>query len=100
MLEQFLMQEKGHTHHVPLTKIPCELDPIEHVWAQAKHYSCAHCLYTLASLQHTVNLALDSVTLESVQNHFRKVGLCMFAYLKGTLGESELEKLVKNYKDI
>ena len=80
-----------------LPKFHCELNPIERVWAQAKKYSKAYCNNSIRSLRNTIHPALDSVTLENVQNHFRKVRHYMFAYL-GVPGGSNLEKLVKDYK--
>jgi len=50
------------------------------------------------SLRKMVHPALDSVTMENIQNHFRKIRHYMFAYLEGIPGGSELEKLVKKYK--
>ena len=46
----------------------------------------------------SINSALDSVLLQSIQKHFRKVHTCVFAYLEVILGGSDLEKLVKKYK--
>ena len=68
------------------------------MWAQAKRYSKAHCKYSLTSLCVTVIRALESVPIESIQKHFRKVRHYMFGYLEGLSGGNELEKLVKNYK--
>ena len=81
-----------------LPKYHCELNPIERVWAQAKRCSKAHCKYNLTSLRVTVIPALESVPIESIQNHFRKVRHYMFGYLEGLSGGNYLEKLVKNYK--
>ena len=49
-------------------------------------------------LRININPALDSVSLENIENHFRKVRHYMFAYLEGVPGGSNLEKLVKRYK--
>jgi hypothetical protein len=38
--------------------------------------------------------------LESVQKHFNKARHYMFAYLDGVPGGSDLEKLVKQYKEV
>ena len=81
-----------------LPKFHCELNPIERVWAEAKRYSKAYCKYSSKNLRNVIPPALDSVTLESMQKHFRKVRHYMFAYLEGVPGGSELEKLVKDYK--
>ena len=98
-VERFLVEEKGHIMYM-LPKFHCELNPIERVWAQAKRYARAYCKYSIKSLRNTVDPALDSVTMENVQNHFRKVRHYMFAYLEGLPGGSDLEKLVKKYKNI
>ncbi len=75
-----------------------ELNPIERVWAQAKRYTKAYCNYSIHSLRKNIVPALESVPLESIQKHFRKVRHYMFAYLEGLPGGSDLEKLVKNSK--
>ena len=81
-----------------LPKYHCELNPIERVWAQAKRYARSYCKYSIISLWKTITLALESVTEESPQKHFRKVRHYIFAYLEGVAGGSELEELVKHYK--
>ena len=81
-----------------LPKYHCELNPIEHVWAQAKQYARGYCKYSIISLWKTTTPALESVTEENMQKHFRKVRHYMFAYLEGVAGGSELEEVVKNYK--
>jgi len=43
--------------------------------------------------------ALDSITMENLQNHFRKVRHYMFAYLEGVAGGSDLEKLVRELQE-
>ena len=96
-VERFLGEEKGHIVYM-LPKYHCELNPIERVWAQAKRYSKAYCKYSLPSLRTTIIPALESVPLESIQKHFRKVRHYMFGYLEGLPGGSELEILVKKYK--
>ncbi len=81
-IERFLAEEKGHIVYM-LPKFHCELNPIERVWAQAKRYTKAYCKYSIVSLRNTVIPALESVTMENIQNHFRKVRHYMFAYLEG-----------------
>ena len=81
-----------------LPKYHCELNPIERVWVQSKHNTRAYCKYTIQSLRTNINPALDSLSLENIQNYFRKVSHYMFAYLEGIPGGSDLEKLVKNCK--
>ena len=97
MIERFLFEEKGHIVYM-LPKFHCELNPIERVWAQAKRYARAYCKYSIKSLRKTVMPAVDSITLENMHNHFRKVRHYMYAYLEGVPGGSDLEKLVKHYK--
>lgn len=98
-VEQFLNKEKKHIVYM-LPKYHCELNQIEIVWAQAIRYSTAYCKYNIASLRTTVMPALESVPLESIQKHFRKVRYYMFAYLEGLCGESDLEKFVKYKKTV
>lgn len=88
-IERFLVEEKGHIMYM-LPKFHCELNPIERVWAQAKRYARAYCKYSRKSLRNTIMPALDSVTMENMQNHFRKVRHYMFAYLEGVAGGSDL----------
>ena len=71
MIERMLI-EKGN---IPcfLPKFHPELNPIERVWAQLKRFTRAYCKYSLPSLRKNIVLAYDSITLENIQNHFRKV---------------------------
>ena len=79
MIEHMLIR-KGH---IPcfLPKFHPELNPIERVWAQLKRFTKAHCKYSLPSLRKNIPLAYDSVTLENIRNHFRKVRHYMFGRL-------------------
>lgn len=70
-IERFLVEDKGHIAYM-LPKFHCELNPIERVWAQAKRYPKAYCKYSIKSLRNVVHPAPDSVSLESIQKHFRK----------------------------
>ena len=79
-IERFLMEDKEHIVYM-LPKFHCELNTIEHIWAQAKCYLKAYCNYSIRGLHNTIHPAFDPVTLENVQNHFRKVRHYMFAYL-------------------
>ena len=97
-IEHFL-NNKGYAC-VFLPKFHCELNPIERVWAQAKRYTRAYCDYSIVGLRRNVPLALDTVTLENISNHYRKVRHYMFGYLQGLTGGSELEKQVKYMKKI
>ena len=76
MIEGMLI-ERGH---IPcfLPKFYPELNPIERVWAQLKHYTKAHCKYSLPSLCKNIPLAYDTVTLDNIRNHFHKVCHYMF----------------------
>ena len=93
-IERYLLEEKGHIIYM-LPKFHCELNPIERVWSQSKRYTKAYCKYSIVSLRKLIIPALETVTLENIQNYFRKVRHYMFAYLEGLSGGSDLEKLVK-----
>ena len=73
-----------------LPKYHCELNPIDRVWALAKRYTRAYCNYSIQLLHKNIVPALESVPLESIQKHFRKVRHYMFAYLEGVPGGSDL----------
>ena len=88
MIEHFLL-EKGHIP-IFLPKYHPELNPIERVWAQLKRYTKGHCKYTLPLLRKNIPLAYDSVTIENIQNHFRKVRHFMFGYIEGLAPGKEL----------
>ena len=60
-----------------------ELNPIERCWAKAKQYARAHCDYSFPSLQRIAEQALDSITLDQVRKHFRKVRDYHRAYMAG-----------------
>ena len=98
-IERFLIEEKGHIVYM-LPKFHCELNPIERVWSQSKRYTKAYCKYSIVSLRKTIIPALETVSLENIQNYFRKVKHYMFGYLEGLPGGSDLEKLVKVYKNV
>ena len=80
MIERMLI-EKGH---IPcfLPKFHPELNPIERIWAQLKRFTQAHCKYSLPSLRKNIPLAYDSITVDNIQNHFRKVRHYMFRVIK------------------
>ena len=81
-----------------LPKYHCELNPIERVWTQAKRYTKAFCNYNIQSPCNKIMPALESVSLESMYSHFRKVRHNMFGYLEGIPGGPDIEKLVNKYK--
>lgn len=56
----------------------------------------AYCKYNIISLHKQIISTLETVTLENIQNYFRKVRHYISAYLEGLPGGSDLEKLVKN----
>ena len=97
-LEHFL-NDRGHAC-IMLPKFHCEFNPIERCWGQAKRYTRAYTNYTLPRLRKNVPNALDSVTVENINNYFRKTRQYMFAYLEGHVAGPELEKVVKRYKKI
>ena len=96
-LIQHLLIERGH---IPafLPKFHPELNPIERVWAQLKRYTKAHCKYSIQSLRNNIPNSYDSVSLDNIQNHFRKVRHFMFAYLEGLEPGKELDEAIKKYK--
>ena len=69
-VEWFLLKKNHIVYMLP--KFHPELNPIERVWAQAKRYTRAYCKYSLPSLRKNIHPALDSVSLENIQKHFRK----------------------------
>ena len=80
-IERLLAEKHNHIAYF-LPKFHCELNPIEWVWVQAKCYSKDYCKYSIVSLRKNVVPALESVPLDSIQKHFRKVRHYMFAYLE------------------
>ena len=92
-------KSKGHSC-IFLPKFHCELNPIERCWGQAKRYTRAHCNYTIAGLCKNVPQGLDCVTVDNIQNYFRKCRHYMFGYLQGVSGGPELESLVKIMKKV
>ena len=98
-IERLLVEDKEHIEYM-LPKFNCEVNPIKRygLW---KSVVRRHTADTESSLRgNVIHPALDSVTLESMHPHFRKVRHYMYAYLEGVPGGSDLEKLVKNYKKI
>ena len=95
-IERYLEGKGDNVYLIP--KYHCELNPIERVWTQSKRYTKPYCNYSIVSQWKNITLALESVSLENIQNYFSKVRQYMFAYLEGVPGGSHLEKLVKDYK--
>ncbi len=92
----------GKNGHIPvfLPKFHPELNPIERVWAQLKRYTKAHCKYSFPSLKKNIALAYQSVSIENIKNHFRKIRHYMVAYLEGHTPGTELDEIVKKYKKV
>ena len=86
--------------HIPcfLPKFHPELNPIERVRAQLKHFTKGHCKYTLQSLRKNIALEYGSESVENIQNHFCKVRHYMFCYLEGLTPGKELDQKLKKYK--
>lgn len=93
------LRQKGHGCMF-LQKFHCEINPIEKCWSQAKRYTHANTNYTIARLRHIIPDGLDSVSLENIQNYFRKTRHYMYGYLAGCSGGSDLEELVAHFKKI
>lgn len=85
-VERFLMDKQHIVYLLP--KFHCELNPIERVWAQSKKYTKAYCNYSIVSLCKNIIPALESVPLESIKKHSRKIRHYMFGYLEGIPGGS------------
>ena len=82
-IERFLEAEKGHIVFT-CSQDFTELNQIERIWAQSKRYTKTYRKYSIVSLQKLIFPALETVTLENIQNYFRKVRRYMFAYLRRT----------------
>jgi len=65
-----------------------------------KRYVHAQTNYTIQRLRAAIPKGLNSVTLDNIQNYFRKARNYMFAYLEGYSSGNELEIQVKRYKYI
>lgn len=96
LLEQVLTK-RGHIS-IFLPKFHPELNPIEQFWAQLKRYTRAHFKYNIQSLRKNVPDAYETVSLENIQNHFRKVKHYMFGYRQGLCQGKELDETLKKYK--
>ena len=78
---EHVLYEKQHAIYLP--KFHCELNPIERVWGEAKHYTRSHYDYTFAGLERTIVPAIESVWLDTIHKHFRKCKQYMQAYREG-----------------
>ena len=52
----------------------------------------------MKGLRKNIPLAYDTVSLENIQNHFRKVRHYMYGYMVGLKPGNELDKELKKYK--
>ena len=93
------LNRRGHVC-ILLPKFHCELNPIERCWAQAKRYTRAYSNHTINGLRRNVPNGLEVVTLENIQNHYRKVRTYMFGYVQGFAAGKELEEYMKKCKKI
>ena len=80
-----------------IPKYHCELNPIERCWSQAKRYTRAYCNYNINGLRRNVVPALDSISVENIQNYFRRARNYMYGYLLGHKAGIQLEKLIQKY---
>ena len=69
---EHVVQEKQQSA-IYLPKFHCELNPIERVWGEAKHYTRSHCDYTFAGLERNIVPALESVRLDTICKYFKKM---------------------------
>ena len=92
-----LILNKGH-RVMFIPKFHCELNPIECVWCHAKIYTRTHCDYTFAGLENTIDLVLDSVTVDLIRKFLRKVMEYHRAYREGNIIGSDMKKIMKQYK--
>ena len=71
-IEHFLKNERGNIVYM-LPKFHCEVNTVKLVWSQPKRYTKINCKYSIASLRKLIIPTLETVTLENIQNYFRKV---------------------------
>jgi hypothetical protein len=95
-LIQEIIEARGHKV-IFYPKFHCELNFIEMFWGAAKKYARENCDYTFKSLEKTIPLALNSVSLESIRKYAQRAWRFMDAYRKGLTGVEALYT-VKKYK--
>jgi len=95
-LIQEIIESRGH-RVIFYPKFHCEINFIELFWGAAKRYTRENCDYTFKSLEKTVPLALNSVSLENIRKFARRCWRFMDAYRQGLTGIDALYA-VKRYK--
>ena len=82
-----ILNEDHRAMYIP--KFHCELNPTEHVWCHAKHYTRSHCDYSFPNLEKIIDTAQDSVIVELI----KKIFLVRLGSTKGLTGkETHWEK--------
>ena len=94
-LEHFI-NNRGHAF-LFIPKYHCELNPIERVWSQAKRHTRAYSNYSITGLRRNIPEAFDTVSVENIQNYFRRVRDYMYGYLLGHKAGIQLEEMVKKF---
>lgn len=81
-----------------VSRFHCESNPINRVWEQAKVYSRMYTNITFPHLCQIIDSALDFVSTDFIQKHFRNIMEYHKAYLEGKKGGKDLETAVRLYK--
>lgn len=80
-----------------IPKYHCELNSRERCWSQAKRYTRTYCNYNMNELGRNVVPALDSISVENIQNYFRRARNYMYGFLLGHKAGIQLKKLIQKY---
>lgn len=80
-----------------LPKFHCELNPIEQVWGQLKHYCRTYTNFTLVKLRQILTPALESVSISTdlIQKYFWKARDYEKAYSEGLNAGRDVESYCK-----